>query len=100
MMELAQQELLCAGVPWMPLWRQPLHDGTLERCRVLVLPGNACVSRDDAAVITRFVENGGGLVVCENAGTFSEHHNTIARWRFANLFEKAIPLETPQPRRV
>ena len=56
-MELAQQELLVAGVPWMPLWRQQLHDGTLARYKVLVLPGNACVSKADAAAITKFVES-------------------------------------------
>jgi hypothetical protein len=86
-MELAQQELLCAGVPWMPLWRQQFHDSTLAKYRVLVLPGNACVSRDDVAVITKYVADGGGLVLLENTGTYNEYHQTIRRWRFADLFD-------------
>ncbi len=85
-MELAQQELMCAGVPWMPLWRQQLYDGTLERYSVLILPGNACFSRKDTETVTKFVERGGGLVILENAGTYDEFHHTIQDWRFARLF--------------
>lgn len=86
-MELAQQQLLCAGVPWMPLWRQQLYDGTLARYRVLVLAGNACFSREDFAAVKRFVADGGGLVILENAGTYNEFHQTISQWRFAEFFD-------------
>lgn len=87
-MELAQQQLQCAGVPWMPVWEHQLTDGTLEKSgyKVLVVPGSPCISRDEAAAIERFARAGGGVVVVENAGTFSEYHNTLERWRFADLF--------------
>ncbi len=85
-MEMAQQQLGCAGVPWMPIWEHQLHDGTLEAFDVLVVPGTPCLSRDEATAIEAFVRAGGGLIACENAGAFSENHNTLAQWRFADLF--------------
>jgi hypothetical protein len=92
-MAQAQQQLLCGGVPWMPLWGQQLFDGTLGRYRVLVVPGCACLSRDEAAAVFRFVEEGGTAVLLENAGTHSEFHEQITNWRFAPLFESVADPE-------
>lgn len=85
-MELAQQELICSGLPWMPLWGQQLFDGTLDKYKVLVVPGCACLSRDEAQRIMDYVAAGGGAVILENAGTYSEYHQTLKQWRFAPLF--------------
>jgi hypothetical protein len=90
-MELAQQMLLTAGVPWMPIWGQQLTDGTLKKYRALVVPGSACLSFEEVQAIARFAAGGGGVVLCENAGTFNEFHQTIRTWRFAPLFEGADP---------
>ena len=86
-MELAQQELLSAGLPWMPLWGQQLLDGTLEKFKVLVVPGCACLSKAEAAKILGFAASGGGVVLLENAGCFDEFHHTLKTWRFAPAFE-------------
>ena len=92
-MELAQHELLSAGLPWMPLWGQQLLDGTLEKYRVLVVPGCACLSREEARRIMQFVKNGGSAVILENAGCFDEYHHTISEWRFAPMFAEAAKVD-------
>ncbi len=86
-MRLAQQQLLCGGIPWMPMWGQQLLDGTLDRYKVLVVPGCACLADDELEAIRRFVEGGGAVVILENAGTYAEDHRQISRWRFAPLFQ-------------
>ncbi|MHC4915251.1 MAG: hypothetical protein ACYTGB_07145, partial [Planctomycetota bacterium] len=88
-MELAQQMLMVAGLPWMPLWGQQLFDGTLEKYRLLVVPGTGCMGREETAKIAEFVKAGGSAVILENAGCYSGHHQTISEWRFAPLFEGA-----------
>ena len=88
-MELAQQMLMAAGMPWMPLWGQQLPDGTLERYRLLVVPGTGCISREEASKIEEFVGAGGRAVILENAGCYDQYHRTIREWRFAPLFESA-----------
>jgi hypothetical protein len=86
-MSQAHQQLLCSGIPWMPIWGQQLLDGTLDRYHTLIVPGCACMSRDQVAAIFEFVEEGGTAIILENAGTYSEVHRQIATWRFAPLFE-------------
>jgi len=88
-METAQQQLTCAGLPWMPLWGQQLLDGTLGRYKVLVVPGCGCLSREEVAAIEAFVKTGGTAVVCEKAGCYNEFHQTLREWRFAPLFAAA-----------
>ncbi len=90
-MELAQQALMTAQLPWMPLWGQQLLDGTLEKYKVLVVPGCACLSKKEANRIMRFAKAGGGVVFLENAGTYGEYQRSIETWRFAPLFEGASP---------
>jgi hypothetical protein len=92
-MTMAQQQLLCGGVPWMPLWGQQLLDGTLDRYKVLVVPGCACLSRAEADAIHAFVEGGGCAVILENTGTLNERHQTLGAWRFARMFAEAAPAE-------
>ncbi|MCX7590836.1 MAG: beta-galactosidase, partial [Kiritimatiellae bacterium] len=72
-MELAQHMLMSAGIPWMPLWGQQLMDGTLEKYRVLVVPGCGCLGRDETSCIIEFVRKGGGVVILENAGCYDEY---------------------------
>jgi len=88
-METAQQQLTCAGLPWMPLWGQQLLDGTLGKFKVLVVPGCGCPSREEIAAIEAFVKAGGTAVICEQAGCYNEFHQTIREWRFAPLFAAA-----------
>jgi hypothetical protein len=88
-METAQQQLTCAGLPWMPLWGQELLNGTLARYKVLVVPGCGCLSREEIAAIEGFVRSGGIAIVCEKAGCYNEFHQTIREWRFAPLFAAA-----------
>jgi hypothetical protein len=85
----AQQQLLCGGIPWMPVWGQQLLDGTLDRYRLLIVPGCACLSRDEVDAVIAFVERGGKAMILENAGTFNEWHERIRQWRFAPLFGEA-----------
>ncbi len=86
-MELAQQMLMSAGLPWMPLWGQQLLDGEVKKYRVLVVPGCGCLSRDEVGKITDFAAGGGSVVILENAGCYDEYHHTISTWRFAPLLE-------------
>lgn len=88
-METAQQQLTCAGLPWMPLWGQQLLDGTLGNYKVLVVPGCGCLSRAEVSAIEEFVSAGGAAVICEKAGCYNEFHQTIREWRFAPLFAAA-----------
>jgi len=88
-METAQQQLLHAGLPWMPLWGQQLTEGTLARYATLVVPGCGCLSGEEVAAIMRFVETGGTAVILENAGCYNERHETVREWRFAPLFDGA-----------
>jgi hypothetical protein len=97
-MELAQQMLMSAGLPWMPLWGQQLLDGTLEKYKVLVVPGCACMSREEVSSVIGFVESGGGVVILEGSGCFNERHQTIGQWRFAPLFEAVADPEGLQVR--
>lgn len=87
-MELAQQAMICAGMPWMPLWGQQLFTGALDDYKVLVVPGCACLSQAEVERIIAFVEQGGGVVILEKAGMLNERHQTLAQWRFAPLFAK------------
>lgn len=88
-METAQQQLTCVGLPWMPLWGQQLLDGTLGNYKVLVVPGCGCLSRAEVAAIESFVKAGGTAIICEKAGCYNEFHQTIRTWRFAPLFAAA-----------
>jgi len=90
-MELAQQALLCAGIPWMPVWGQQLIEDTPLPYRVLVIPGCGCLSAAETEAVAAFVRQGGGVVILENAGCFNEHHRTLDTWRFAPLFASVVP---------
>jgi hypothetical protein len=92
-MELAQQMLMVAGLPWMPLWGQQLFDGTLEQYRLLVIPGTGCISKEETAKVEEYAAAGGSVLILENAGCYSQFHQTIKSWRFAPLFEGAAPAE-------
>jgi len=70
-------------------------DDDLERfCRsgrVLVLPGIACVSDEQVATITRFVEAGGGLLLLGQSGTRDERTRLRRRYAFETLFGGNLP---------
>jgi hypothetical protein len=90
-MELAQQMLMTAGLSWMPLWGQQLFEGTLDKYKLLVIPGTGCISREEVARISEYVQAGGRVLILENAGCYNEFHQTIKSWRFAPLFAGAAP---------
>ena len=90
-MEMAQQQLMCAGIPWMPLWAQQMFDGTLEKYKLLVVPGCSCLSAEEIDRIVAFAEAGGVVVLCDAVAMFDEHHMLLRTWPLAKLFGDVDP---------
>ncbi|RPI61834.1 MAG: hypothetical protein EHM48_05015, partial [Planctomycetaceae bacterium] len=71
-----------------------LLDGGLERFltgrEVLILPGTECVSDRQAEIITRFVDNGGSLLLLGRAGTRDGRVRLRSRLAFDHLMGGAL----------
>jgi len=72
-----------------------LLDNGLERFlsnkKLLILPGSACISQQQAVFITKFVEKGGNLLLLGAAGTRDERTRVRSKHVFAHLFGAALP---------
>jgi len=72
-----------------------LLDGGLEKFlsgrKLVILPGTQCVSTRQIRILTRFVEQGGSLLLLGEAGTRDERTRVRLAYAFAHLFGKAMP---------
>lgn len=59
-----------AHIPYDVILDGHLNDRDLARYRVLVLPNSACLSDEQIAAVSRFVEAGGGLVASFETGCY------------------------------
>jgi hypothetical protein len=78
--------LIEARIPADFVHEDLLEDSQLERFRVLVLPGTACLSDKQCAQIRRFVQGGGGLVATFETSLFDELGNRRQDFGLADLF--------------
>jgi hypothetical protein len=69
---LAEQMLIQSRIPFRLIFDEQLATLSSSEHSVLILPNSECLSDDQIAVIRRFVEAGGGLVVTEQAGLYDE----------------------------
>ena len=70
-------------------------DDALRRClgevKLLILPGTACVSDEQVALLTDYVRSGGSLLLLGPAGTRDERTRLRREYAFAHLFGKSMP---------
>ncbi len=67
---LMEQALIQSRIPFALVFDEHLHN--LADYKVLILPNSECLSDEQIALIRRYVEDGGGLVVTEQAGLYDE----------------------------
>jgi hypothetical protein len=67
---LVEQALIQAQVPFVLIFDEHLKD--LAKYRAVVLPNSECLSDEQLRLLRHFVEQGGGLVVTEQAGLYDE----------------------------
>lgn len=67
---LVEQTLIQSSVPFDLIFDDGLAG--IERYRVLILPDTECLSDADIAIVRRFVEGGGSLIVIGQAGLYDE----------------------------
>jgi hypothetical protein len=67
---LVEQAVIEASVPFDLVFDDGLHN--LGKYKVLILPNSECLSDDQIALIRRFVDRGGALVVIGQAGLYDE----------------------------
>jgi hypothetical protein len=67
---LVEQALIQSRIPFALIFEEQLRN--LADTKVLILPNSECLSDEQIALIHRFVDQGGGLVVTEQAGLYDE----------------------------
>ena len=67
---LVEQALIQSRVPFALIFEEHLR--SLADYKVLILPNSECLSDEQISLIRRYVAQGGGLVVTEQAGLYDE----------------------------
>ena len=67
---LVEQALIQSHIPFSLVFDEHLRD--LSAYKVLILPNSECLSDEQLTLIRRYVDQGGGLVVNEQAGLYDE----------------------------
>jgi hypothetical protein len=67
---LVEQALIQSRIPFSLVFDEHLRD--LSAYNVLILPNSECLSDEQLTLIRRYVDQGGGLVVTEQAGLYDE----------------------------
>jgi hypothetical protein len=93
----AYHALVEARLPFEMLSDQALTDESLDAFRVVVLPGAACLSDDQCAALTRYVERGGSVVALGEVATADAEGNLRSTPGLAALFgaAKISPVRGP-----
>jgi hypothetical protein len=80
-----EQALIQSRIPFVLAFDEHLHN--LADYKVLILPNSECLSDEQIALIRRYVEGGGGLVVTEQAGLYDEWRRTRVQPGLIGLVE-------------
>ncbi len=67
---LVEQALIQSRIPFVLVFDEHLRN--LAGYKVLILPNSECLSDEQLSLIRRYVDDGGGLVVTEQAGLYDE----------------------------
>jgi hypothetical protein len=67
---LVEQALIQSRIPFALIFDEHLRN--LADYKVLILPNSECLSDEQISLIRRYVDQGGGLVVTEQAGLYDE----------------------------
>jgi len=86
---LVEQALIQASIPFNLIFDEHLND--LSKYRVLILPDSECLSDEQLALIRRFVEDGGGLLVTEQAGLYDEWRRRRVQPGLRGLIDTQAP---------
>ncbi|MGP8271401.1 MAG: beta-galactosidase trimerization domain-containing protein [Terracidiphilus sp.] len=82
---LTEQALIQSRIPFVLAFDEHLQN--LSAYKVLILPNSECLSDEQIALIRRFVESGGGLVVTEQAGLYDEWRRSRVQPGLSGLVE-------------
>ncbi len=82
---LVEQSLIQSRIPFALIFDEHLHD--LSKYKVLVLPNSECLSDEQIALIRRYVEGGGGLVVTEQSGLYDNWRRVRVQPGLSGLVE-------------
>jgi hypothetical protein len=82
---LTEQALIQSRIPFVLVFNEHLH--SLADYKVLILPNSECLSDEQIALIRRYVEGGGGLVVTEQSGLYDEWRRTRSQPGLRGLVE-------------
>lgn len=93
------QALIEARIPNDVVHEDLLDESDLDRFRVLVLPGVACLSDKQCAQIRAFVQRGGGLVATFETSLFDERGRRRADFGLADLLGVSVTGPTEGPMR-
>jgi hypothetical protein len=85
---LTEQALIQSRIPFVLAFDEHLYN--LADYKVLILPNSECLSDEQIALIRRYVEGGGGLVVTEQAGLYDEWRRTRTQPGLTGLVEGQI----------
>jgi hypothetical protein len=96
---LVEQALIQSRIPFSLVFDEHLRD--LAAYKVLILPNSECLSDEQLALIRRYVDQGGGLVVTERTGLYDEWRRLRTQPGLAELVDRQLPgashFEGPKP---
>jgi hypothetical protein len=82
---LIEQALIQSRIPFALIFDEHLRN--LTDYRVLILPNSECLSDEQLSLIRSYVEQGGGLVVTEQAGLYDEWRRVRTKPGLSGLVE-------------
>ena len=85
---LVEQALIQSRVPFALIFDEHLR--SLADYKVLILPNSECLSDEQISLIRRYVEQGGGLVVTEEAGLYDEWRRVRIKPGLSELVEGQV----------
>jgi hypothetical protein len=93
---LVEQALIQARIPFDLIFDE--HLANLSKYKVVILPNSECLSDWQITALRQFVEEGGGLVVTEQAGLYDEWRRVRVQPGLAGLVESQPKAEPYQER--
>ncbi|MGA7709585.1 MAG: alpha-amylase family protein [Acidobacteriaceae bacterium] len=82
---LIEQALIQSRIPFALIFDEHLRN--LADYKVLILPNSECLSDEQISLIRRYVDQGGGLVVTEQAGLYDEWRRVRTKPGLSGLVE-------------
>jgi hypothetical protein len=82
---LAEQSLIQSRTPFTLVFEQGLSHLAPATCKVLILPESQCISDEQLALLRKYVEAGGGLIVIGQSGFYDPWRRSRVTPGLANL---------------